>query len=1191
MYSLIYLFESFVSLPTWLRTCIYIFTALSLAGIGIAFTPSVALIVAIGVLFLIVVLGVYVFVLKRRRDARQAALGGELDQNALATPTAISDPARKARLDDLRKRFQEGLNKFHAVGKDIYKLPWYVVIGEPAAGKSEAIRRCDVGFPPGMQDDFQGVGGTINMNWWFTNYAVILDTAGRLLFEEVAPGTTSEWKEFLALLRKHRPNCPINGLLLVIPADSLVKDSPKRVAERAGWIARQLENIQRVLDIRFPVYVIISKCDLLNGFREFFEDITDPDAQRQILGWSNPEPIDTPFAPEHVDRHLATVVARLRRRRLKLLEDPVAKDPAHRRTDEVDRLFAFPNSLTLFAPALSKYLSTIFVPGEWSAKPLFLRGIYFTSSLREGSELDQELAEAIGLSVDELPSGRVWERDNSFFLRDLFIEKIFREWGLVTRATNAMRMLRWRKFVVFGSGALALAALLLFSWLGYRAMRDSIGRQSGYWLRACEGWTSGSEWMPIVEQQGDVYVYNGDKPIGQGTRSATRSLFDGGGKSLVDFHTVLRSYLGSQFHISWVFRPFYQLVGNLDADRRRAQRIVLEGSVVKPLVEAARDKICSETDSAPADPTLEANALLGLIRIELGIVKRHDHLAAQIAEPDEILAPLQTFVTGHDYDPVLAELTDWTYSTGDGEGKWPADWLSGGDTLAHDQPGYNRPIDLGIDHFRRGALETLAASEAQWKLILEFVDLFNNQFAPREQDLFQAVAVNQGDIQQSDPLLEAPYKEFAKVDALLNDKLQAATKAGLFEGGPVSLSAAYERIIKDRKRQQAVLKTMLDELLTETLSAETKTGAPTRLLKEIQDKLRAVMTATQGGLEGLDEAELKRLDENYLANYASHGPVFAYRFGLYTTCIDAARGEAQIGNLIGADWAPLRKLVNDVAQARQEIAAYQAGFKKESGALCAYWLDYAERHQIDQCCAAYLVQANQALAPLLHFPVVWPPEDNALSLDQVNAAYHLVASIHLDLRSATFKRMRPESRAALEVFNQRLAAVDPVLRALVTPNGSPTYCSILMPASRPGVGPSATSLDGMGNRVPVKGQEAVTYELRLGTPTGNDHDNLGRQGRLPLGAGRPFIERMPIDTVLHFHRYDPDRHEVACGVDWCALRILNKTVEASEYEQDGVNWDVRIDGAHPDVVIQFVFEYAFPPLQKWPTRESILPGN
>jgi len=41
-----------------------------------------------------------------------------------------------------------------------------------------------------MQDEFQGVGGTINMNWWFTNNAVLLDTAGRLMFEEVKPGET-----------------------------------------------------------------------------------------------------------------------------------------------------------------------------------------------------------------------------------------------------------------------------------------------------------------------------------------------------------------------------------------------------------------------------------------------------------------------------------------------------------------------------------------------------------------------------------------------------------------------------------------------------------------------------------------------------------------------------------------------------------------------------------------------------------------------------------------------------------------------------------------------------------------------------------------------------------------------------------------------------------------------------------------
>ena len=63
------------------------------------------------------------------------------------------------------------------------------------------------------------------MNWWFTNHGVVLDTAGRIMFQGVEAGKTSEWKRFLELLNKTRPACPINGLLLVIPADSLILDT------------------------------------------------------------------------------------------------------------------------------------------------------------------------------------------------------------------------------------------------------------------------------------------------------------------------------------------------------------------------------------------------------------------------------------------------------------------------------------------------------------------------------------------------------------------------------------------------------------------------------------------------------------------------------------------------------------------------------------------------------------------------------------------------------------------------------------------------------------------------------------------------------------------------------------------------------------------------------------------------------
>src|SRR5437868_12847614 len=321
--------------------------------------------------------------------------GGDIAQHSSATPRGLSDPGQRARLDDLRKKFQSGVDAYKSRGKDLYKLPWYVIVGEPGSGKTEAVRHSNVGFPPGMQDEFQGVGGTINMNWWFTNHAVLLDTAGRLMFEELKPGETSEWKEFLTLLKNNRPNCPINGLFLVIPSDSLIKDSADDIARKAGKIAQQLDVIQRVLDVRFPVFVIITKCDKIIGFREFFDGLTDPQLQHQIMGWSNPEPLDTPFRPELVDQHLEKVVHRLRRRRLGLLRDPVPENQTARRTDEVDCLYALPYSLSTLAPRMRRYLETIFIAGEWSAKPLFLRGIYFSSSMREGSALDEDLAQAM----------------------------------------------------------------------------------------------------------------------------------------------------------------------------------------------------------------------------------------------------------------------------------------------------------------------------------------------------------------------------------------------------------------------------------------------------------------------------------------------------------------------------------------------------------------------------------------------------------------------------------------------------------------------------------------------------------------------------------------------------------------------------------------------------------------------------
>jgi len=541
-------------------------------------------------LVLLVIIAIVAFVIfrlllgwwqKRKSRPMEQSLAG----NAGAAPQQVSGAKKLADLDSLRRVFATGVEKFHAAGKDLYSLPWYALVGQPGSGKTEAIRHSAIGFPPGLQDQLQGSGGTINMNWWFTNHAIILDTAGRLMFEEVAPGTTSEWQEFLKLLRTHRPNCPINGMLLVIPADSLLKDSSEVIARNAGKIAQQLDMIQRTLGVRFPVFVLITKSDYLTGFSQFFDDLTDPQLQHQIMGWSNAAALDDPFNMDAVESHLRQVHDRLVERRKRLLSDPVhTEDPSHNRMDQVDALFAFPETLMKIAPRLRQYLETIFVAGEWSAKPLFLRGIYFTSSMSEGKALDADLAQALGVSIDALPSSGVWRRDRAYFLRDLFLQKVFKERGLVTRAGNAMQQQRRRKVAVLAAGFAAVILLLGSTLYAFFELKNSIGTPRQYWQAAARVFTSSSpQFMAIIVPKNNSigvpeYVYQGH----------TNKIL---GHSLANFYQQGFELVSKPLSVPWIFKPVSFLGGTVNARQRQAFLKIYDQQVIDPVIRAAESRL------------------------------------------------------------------------------------------------------------------------------------------------------------------------------------------------------------------------------------------------------------------------------------------------------------------------------------------------------------------------------------------------------------------------------------------------------------------------------------------------------------------------------------------------------------------------------------------------------------------------
>ncbi len=120
-------------------------------------------------------------IIQARRQA--AEVMRSLAEQTPPDPTSI---ATAEELETLRQRMDEALTllKKAKLGGDerrnLYELPWYVIIGPPGSGKTTALVNSGLHFPLAAQlgaGAVRGVGGTRNCDWWFTDQAVLLDTA------------------------------------------------------------------------------------------------------------------------------------------------------------------------------------------------------------------------------------------------------------------------------------------------------------------------------------------------------------------------------------------------------------------------------------------------------------------------------------------------------------------------------------------------------------------------------------------------------------------------------------------------------------------------------------------------------------------------------------------------------------------------------------------------------------------------------------------------------------------------------------------------------------------------------------------------------------------------------------------------------------------------------------------------------
>ena len=132
----------------------------------------------------------------------------DVSDEVLELQNRFSDAAKT-----LKTMRVDGKSRTGWSSKFIYELPWYIIVGAPGSGKTTALVNSGLDFPLAGQYGkaaLQGIGGTRNCDWWFTDQAVVIDTAGRYTTHDSNEDVDkTEWQGFLGLLKKYRPRQPV----------------------------------------------------------------------------------------------------------------------------------------------------------------------------------------------------------------------------------------------------------------------------------------------------------------------------------------------------------------------------------------------------------------------------------------------------------------------------------------------------------------------------------------------------------------------------------------------------------------------------------------------------------------------------------------------------------------------------------------------------------------------------------------------------------------------------------------------------------------------------------------------------------------------------------------------------------------------------------------------------------------------
>lgn len=358
-------------------------------------------------------------------DAPESESGGAAE--------AVSEAFRHG-LDELGRRLPDARGR--------YRVPWHLLIGPPRTGKTALARALEA--PSGMRGEPAPSEGT-PLRWFFHDEGVVLDVAGRLVWTQDGGHDARGWNRLLSLIARARPERPLDGIVVTLPAEWLGGSEPgdeRSLHELGAALHARIGEIQKQLGMALPVYVVITRCDALEGFAPFAAGLPER-LRRSILGWSSPHALPAGYS----DQWLTDAFDAIEQQLVGLTTELLARPEG---VQEPDAVFGLPHQIGRMRAAARIVIDELVRESAYVEGPV-LRGIYLTGDTVASS------------GKMHLPGRR------PRFVRDLFEAKIFPERGL-GRAVSRGLIDRNRTI------RLAQAAILALAFIGGPMMFWAHGR-------------------------------------------------------------------------------------------------------------------------------------------------------------------------------------------------------------------------------------------------------------------------------------------------------------------------------------------------------------------------------------------------------------------------------------------------------------------------------------------------------------------------------------------------------------------------------------------------------------------------------------------------------------------------------------------------------------------------------------------